>query len=339
MTKRKKRTPAVHKKENSKLLTYIVGILIVIVLILSSLVAGYYFGYADAKEDISKLEKQNEKKRLEILKKLEKVSTHKETDTVNNRLKEVLKKEQKYSVSAAHEYEDASVDNEIVNIVKKQEPKLVGVKPKLAIIIDDVSVKSQVAAIKSLNIPITMSFLPPSLYRPNSPKLAARENLYMVHLPMEAKNFTKEEPFTLRVDDSEEAIEKRIDDLVALFPKVQYINNHTGSKFTSDEAAMNRLIYALNKRGISFIDSRTTAATMAPKVMKNFGLKYMARDVFLDHEMEKDYVKKQIKLAVKHAKQNGYSIAIGHPHPNTLMALHESKNLLQEVDLVYINKL
>jgi len=103
---------------------------------------------------------------------------------------------------------------------------------------------------------------------------------------------------------------------------------------------MNRLIFALNKYHIHFIDSRTTAQTQAPKVLKNFGLKYVARDVFLDHHMEKSYILGQIKEAVRVAKAHGSAIAIGHPHKNTLEALYESKKLFaKDVDLVLVNKI
>ena len=98
-------------------------------------------------------------------------------------------------------------------------------------------------------------------------------------------------------------------------------------------------VFALKKHNINFIDSRTTADTKVPKVMQNYGLEYVARDVFLDHEADKEYIKNQIKTAVKLAKSHGSAIAIGHPHANTILALRESKQLLKEVDLVYVNKL
>ena len=131
----------------------------------------------------------------------------------------------------------------------------------------------------------------------------------------------------------------RIKELKKLFPRVKYINNHTGSKFTSNEVAMNRLILSLNSQHINFIDSRTTAETKVPKVMKNYGLNYVARDIFLDNRMDKPYIKSQIKKAIKIAKLHGTAIAIGHPHANTILALSESKNSFDEVELVYIDRL
>ncbi len=335
MTKRKRTKPT----SNPKLLLYIAWGLALVALVLSSFVFGYYFGANNTKQELSKSQKSEKEKRLALIKKLEENSKQaiKEQKSVNERLQEVLKKETTNYVSASHEIDDDSLANP---------PKLplttishTTSKPKLAIIIDDVGTESQVKAIKSLKLPLTMSFLPPSPRRPSTPRLASLESHYMVHLPMEAQNFSAEEPFTLRVHDSQEVITDRIKEIKKLFPKVTYINNHTGSKFTANEIAMNRLILALTSNKIHFIDSRTTAETKAPIVLKNFGLNYEARDVFLDHHMEKEYVLGQIKEAIRVAKEHGTAIAIGHPHKNTLQALYESKKLLKDVDLVYIDRL
>jgi len=345
MPKRKKK----NFQNNSKLLTYIVWTLTVIALVIGALIAGYYIGYDEAKQDAAIIEHLKANKKHSILQKLDKKREKKEEISVNKRLQDVLKKDKKSVdnrvakiisnktqryIGAYHEYEST-----VLPKAPKREIKIVVDKPKLAIIIDDVSVKSHVEAIKSLNLNITMSFLPPSKFRPNSPMLASKEKFYMVHLPMEAQSFTKEEPFTLRVDDSQKKISDRVDKIKKLFPRVKYINNHTGSKFTANEIAVNRLVYALKNLDINFIDSRTTADTKVPKVMKNYGYKYVARDVFLDHHMEKDYVVKQIKKAISIAKKHGTAIAIGHPHINTILALHESENLFKDVDLVLVDKL
>ena len=341
MAKRKKKKKSTN---SSSVLTYIAWSLALIALVISALVGGYYLGYLSASKDIKKKEKALHDKRDSILKRLEKSNKKESKKSVNKRLKEVLKKEIKkkeivrslpaYEVSGAHEYDDPALDKPLKRAIKK-----VSNKPKLAIIIDDMSLKSQVDAIKSLGITLTMSFMPPRSARPNSARLASKEEFYMVHLPLGAMSFAKEEPHTLHATDSQQTISKRVEEIVKLFPRVRYINNHTGSKFTSNELAMNRLIFSLKKNNIQFIDSRTTSKTAVPKVMKNFGLRYISRDVFLDHHMDEKYVLGQIKEAIKVAKLHGTAIAIGHPHANTILALRESKELLKQVDLVYVNKL
>lgn len=369
MSRRKK----IGSKEQSKTLVYTVWILTFIAVILSSLVIGYYFGYDEAKGEMQKKEQSKDEKRLSVLKKLEEEANAKKSEQdVKSRLKEVLKKEnkslekveanqtnqikteenqtkiseqidkQEEKEESIKEYENASHEVEGAVLPMPQKRQIVkssAIKPKLAIIIDDISVKSHVSAVNSLNLPITMSFLPPSDLRPNSHMLAQKEKFYMVHLPMEAKNFKREEPFTLKVDDSQEKISQRIAEIKKLFPNVKYINNHAGSKFTSNEGAVRRLIQSLDEYHINFIDSRTIGESKVPSVMKGRNKLYVGRDIFLDHEVEKSYIKSQIKKAVEVAKLHGSAIAIGHPHANTIMAISESKALFKDIDLVLVDKL
>lgn len=342
MAKRKKTKPAVKRKsalkKDSKVLNYFVWGLSIVALLLIGVIVGYYFGYSKAQDSYSTKIDSTEKKYLSQNKRLEqKLLAEKEKkSTLETRLKSVLNAQVKEYTSPSHELD--TKDSKIPKNIHR-EKKHTKHRPKLAIIIDDVMTKHHVRAIKNLRLPLTMSFLPPSKARPNSARLAAKERFYMVHLPMEAMHFNAEEPLTLRTTDSKDMIEDRIVHLQKLFPRVKYINNHTGSKFTADERAMRDLITILNDKKIHFIDSRTTAKTKAPKLMKEFGLRYVARDVFLDHKQDKAYIKKQIKRAIKIAKKCGYAVAIGHPHKNTLQALAESKNLFKGVELVYINKI
>lgn len=374
MSKRKK----IGSKTDSKTLVYAAWILGFIASMLASLVIGYYFGYDEAKGELQKKEQLREEKKASALKKLEESSVKKDDQDVNKRLKDLLKKEsnslEKTDVlennqtktennqtqstqipeskkeeipkevekeEAIKEYEDAS--HEVEGAVLPTPPKRALIKssskPKLAIIIDDISVKSHVDAVNGLNIPITMSFLPPSDLRPNSHTLAAKEKFYMVHLPMEAKNFKREEPFTLKINDSEEKIVQRVAEIKKLFPRVKYINNHAGSLFTSDERSVKRLIHALNDQNINFIDSRTIGESKVQAVMKNYHKPYVSRDVFLDHQIDKNYIKSQIKKAIEVAKLHGSAIAIGHPHANTIAAITESKALFKDIELVQVDKL
>lgn len=62
--------------------------------------------------------------------------------------------------------------------------------------------------------------------------------------------------FTLKVDDSYEKIDKRVAFIRRDFKDAKFINNHTGSNFTSDKEAMRKLLVALDKYGFIFIDSK-----------------------------------------------------------------------------------
>ena len=333
----KKSTKSSSKKSTKKIsstkLTKIISYLIFMIIISSALfTAGYYFGYENGSEDvIERYEKKLSKKEHEI-----KALQHANSSTKNSmydmksELQRVLKE---HDVTASHEYGNKKPPK----AVERKEVVIKSHKPKLAIIIDDVSFASDVKNIKGLHIPLTMSFLPPTKRHPSSAKLAAKEPYYMVRLPMEAMNFHSPEPLTLMANDTKSKIQERIRKVKKLFPKVEYINNHTGSKFTSSKIAMMRLVDVLNHEHLGFIDSRTIASTKAPEVMKYYHKKYIARDVFLDHDGSVEAVKKQIKVAIEKAKKYGKVIAIGHPHKNTLQAIKESKYLFKDIELVRID--
>jgi len=314
MAKRKTK----NSKNKTKLLKYGVWLFALLSFALMFLAVGYYYGYLDAKKKFQHCVSQSVSQ-----------TKHKKKTSQKHKIKRYI--------SASHEYKDEHLAKP-PKAPKRRVVKTTA-KPKLAIIIDDISLASQIKRLKSIGLPLTLSFFPPKATRPNSAKLASHEKVYMVHLPMEAYNFTAEEPLTLRVNDSQKVISDRIKEIKRLFPRVRYINNHTGSKFTADEIAVNRLILALKNQHINFIDSRTTAQTKVPKVMKNYGFKYVARDVFLDDDTDIDEIVFQIKRAIKLAKLHGSAIAIGHPHPNTIKALKISKKLFKDVELVRINRL
>ena len=210
---------------------------------------------------------------------------------------------------------------------------------KLVIIMDDVSYAHDIKAIRSVGLPLVMSFLPPSSRHNESAALAQGINGYMVHLPLEAVDFNDEEQVTLRITDSKETIAAQIQKIKKLYPEVHYINNHTGSKFTADEEAMDRLVSVMRENGLIFVDSRTTAQSKAKAIDTKYGMRYLGRDVFLDHHDGVENIKKQIREAVAIAKRNGSAIAIGHPRPDTIQALKESKAVLSEVKLVGIDKI
>lgn len=226
--------------------------------------------------------------------------------------------------------------------VQKPKPILktpISKKPKLAIIIDDVTNRFQIKKILNTNLKITMSLLPPTTNHKESAKIAQGLPFYMIHFPMEAQSFKFEEEDTLHVNDSYEKIEKRVKELRQWYPDATFTNNHTGSKFTADKIGMDYLIKALKKYDFIFVDSRTTAKTVAKDITKKYNMPYIARNVFIDNKKEFTYIQNQLKKAIKIAKKNGYAIAIGHPYDITIKVIAKSKHLYKDLDLIYVKNL
>ena len=213
-----------------------------------------------------------------------------------------------------------------------------GSRAKLAIIIDDVGTGEQAQKLIALPVRVTPSIFPPEYQRKDTRSLARGFEHYAIHLPMEASS-AKNNSATLRTSDSYEKLRGVIAKLRADFPNAKFINNHTGSKFTADERAMQNLLRAMNDHGFLFIDSRTSPATKAKAAMNGLGMRYVHRDVFLDNQNSVAAVRKKLREAVTLAKKQGYAIAIGHPKSSTLRALANSADILGEVDLVYLDEI
>ena len=212
--------------------------------------------------------------------------------------------------------------------------------PKLAIIMDDISTNAQVRELKKLSIKVTPSIFPPEKQHPKTAELAKEFSVYMVHLPLQALNYTNEKANTLRTGDSKEKISQRIKDIKKDFKGVKYINNHTGSGFTSDFKSTLALLAELKNSEIYFIDSLTTNKSTVLDASKKLGLKYAYRDVFLDNEQNVSKILKMINNAVAVAKKDGVAIAICHPYKSTFEALKiAQKDAFKGVEVVYVDKI
>jgi len=229
-------------------------------------------------------------------------------------------------------------------LVPKIEPKTIAKvfldnTPRLAIIMDDIATLKHVEAFKKIVFPMTPSLFPSTTRHMQTPELAKTFKHYMVHMPMEAFHFATPEEDTLQVSDSSEVLEEKIAAMYEDFPNAIAINNHTGSKFTSDPDAMDRLFCILDKYDIAFVDSKTASHTRGKEIGMLHNKVVLERNIFLDNEPDIGYILNQLKKAVMHAKKHGTAIAICHPRPETFEALQGTGDLLKDIKMVTIDEL
>jgi uncharacterized protein len=279
------------------------------------------------------INKENEK----VLKKIEEIKEDKK------KLETIIKdnKEKKEEIKEIKEIKKvAPVDDK--NIVTKKDTFKYNknTKAKIVILIDDVSTKAQKDRIQNIGYTVNMAFLPPTKIHKDSAVIAQNLPFHMIHFPMQASSaFKGEEIDTLKITDSYETIEKRVKQLRAWYPNAIYTNNHTGSVFTENEEAVDKLFRALKKYNFIFVDSRTSAKSVIKKYAAKYNMPYIVRNTFIDNDRDYKSIQTQLKKAIEIAKKQGYAIAIGHPHDITLKVLKESKHLLNDVEPIYINKL
>ena len=210
-----------------------------------------------------------------------------------------------------------------IKIEVSRKPPYFGREPVIAIVIDDMGVSHRrTANISSLDYPLTSSFL---TYASNlRPQIAAAERAgheIIAHLPMEPKASMNVSPDVLTVKMNEKQVAEGLNGMLDKFPGIAGVNNHMGSRFTEDAERMDVVMKELEKRGLFFLDSKTTPHSAGEKAAKDNRVRYVSRNVFLDNEDKFDYVMRQLRQTEAIARKNGYAVAIGHPKEQTYNAL------------------
>ncbi len=195
----------------------------------------------------------------------------------------------------------------------------------VVIIIDDMGLSAHSREVENLPGPLTLAYLPYADGLPARTAYAKRRgHELMVHMPMQPQNENIDGgPTLLRGDQGEDKFRSLLRYNLARFDGFVGVNNHMGSKLTTNRKAMKIVMEELRRRGLYFIDSKTIGSSIAAQVASETGLKFAERDIFLDHEISLTFVRNALRKVEITARQKGYAIAIGHPHEVTIQALRE----------------
>jgi hypothetical protein len=230
---------------------------------------------------------------------------------------------------------------ELANTWRKNAVKLAELPPgpQIAIVIDDAGLdRKRTAAAINLPGPLTIAFL---TYAGALPKQASEARKagheIMVHMAME--------PFDKSVDPGPNVLQSNIEATEILkrltwgldrFAGYVGINNHMGSRFTADPFGMNVVMRELKRRGLLFVDSRTSGQTVGVSVALANDVPFTQRNIFLDNVPTVEAVNKQLHRMEIFAKHNGTAVAIGHPRDATIMALSQWLAVMAEKGFVLV---
>ena len=195
--------------------------------------------------------------------------------------------------------------------------------PAIAICIDDLG-EDIAATDRAIALPreVALSFLPfADAAAFLAPEAEHGGHEVLVHMPMEALGNHNPGMNALMVGLPAAEIRRRLDWAFARVPGFSGINNHEGSRFTADAAALVPVVEALAPRHVYFFDSRTAPDSQVVRVAHAFGVASAERDIFLDDENTAAAVAAQLTALEARARAQGVAIAIGHPHDATLAAL------------------
>lgn len=196
---------------------------------------------------------------------------------------------------------------------------------QLAIIVDDGGYGGWVTEeILAMPNTLTLSILPHAPYSYETAQRAVALGFeVMLHMPMENVSGKTTYPGEITVDMDVNEMLDLTNQALADVPGAVGINNHTGSKFTSNADAMRLWLGLIQDSGLFFIDSRTTRTACAYEVADEMGIPCASRDLFLDHHSGPNYIRARFLQIIDIVKKKRSAIAICHFRPNTVPVLKE----------------
>jgi polysaccharide deacetylase 2 family uncharacterized protein YibQ len=216
---------------------------------------------------------------------------------------------------------------------------------RVAIIIDDLGYQLD-AGRRAIALPGPIAFA----VLPGTPRAVALANRahasgkeVLLHLPLQANAEDKRnEPIGIGLDMSRERLATTFAAALRAVPHVIGVNGHRGSLLTRHPGHMQWLMEEIRARdGLFFVDSYTTAHSVALQMAIETGVSAVRRDIFLDPDPSPETVRRQFERMKLLAIKRGWVVAIGHPYDATLALLEKELPGLEEqgIELVTISEL
>lgn len=205
----------------------------------------------------------------------------------------------------------------------------------LTLIIDDLGqspAKDQ--RVLALPGPVTLAIMPDTPHATEFARQGHRAGkIVILHMPMDPATG----PYAWHPELPLAELESRLNAALLKVPFAAGINNHMGSRMTAEPVSMGWLMAELQRRHLFFVDSRTSAKTVAAAQAQKIGLASVSRDVFLDDERTAEAITRQFQTAVQLARKQGSAVMIGHPYPVTLDVLERELPRLKAQGIEWID--
>lgn len=217
------------------------------------------------------------------------------------------------------------------------------VKGKLAVVIDDAGrdLESQ-HVYESLGIPLTLAVMPNQVHTRDAALSWHAHGLPVIlHQPMESVSGIGMESKVILTSMGDEEIRSLLKSSLSQVPEAVGINNHQGSKATTDRHTMDVVMNELHHRHLFFFDSRTNSTTAADAAAASYGVPYVRNDLFVDNEADVAAISSMIREAAKRAQKYGTYVIIGHCRPKTAEAFRQMVPQLEKegIQFVYVSSL
>jgi len=195
--------------------------------------------------------------------------------------------------------------------------------PKITFVIDDIGNNNHYTnQLKALGDKVTYAILPLLPYSGFYGDLSRTTGAEVIlHLPLDTMlDKIPGRGLIVGTMSKEDILDMLARDLDSV-PNYVGVNNHMGSRGTTDRDMMTIILSELKRRHLFFLDSYTTPESVVPAVGRSLGLPILARGVFLDNEDSKPAIRAELDELRAVARAKGNAIAIGHYRVKTLEVL------------------
>ncbi len=216
--------------------------------------------------------------------------------------------------------------------------------PLVSLIIDDLGDRlGDGLKVTALPGPVTCAILPKTTFSRRLAQAAhANGKEVMLHQPMQAVNGKAMGPGGMGLHMTRQAMLETLKANLASVPYARGINNHMGSLLTRHPGFMAWFMAAIQRQGeLYFVDSTTTAASVAQRIAYEYQLPNTRRNIFLDNDRDEAQIIHQFVRLIQRARSRGHALAIGHPYPETLHVLSRLLPYMEQfgVKLVPVSEL
>lgn len=209
----------------------------------------------------------------------------------------------------------------------------------IALIIDDIGYSGPLGerAI-ALSGAITYAVLPHTPFGTELAELAhSHSKEVMLHAPMSNLAHQPLGPGALTDQLNQEDFIATLKGNIDAVPHLQGINNHMGSELTGMQTQMQWVMDVLKERGLYFVDSFTTAQSVAGDAAREQEIPTTTRNVFLDNETTAEDIDREFQRLLQTAREKGSAVGIGHPYEETLDYLEKALPALAQENIELIS--
>lgn len=142
----------------------------------------------------------------------------------------------------------------------------------------------------------------------------------LLTLPMEPVGYPANDPgpHTLLVSLSEAENRARLTWLMSRFAGYSGVVNLMGSRFTTEAGPLKPVLDELNKRGLLFVDSRSSLTSIAGKMAGEIKLPRAVNNRFIDTKAARPDIDKRLEELEQIARSEGVAVGIGAAYPVTI---------------------